>query len=163
MRSDQVLSMRQQQVMTLLAQGTSVAEAAAAARVRRNTVSNWRRAGSPAVREAWRNTRYDAISALRRTLENPAISSQTTGGQSGHLWAHGRCTNLHNPAQQPLLQPKLVRRKSLHNPAQVKTSRKPIPIYLSAALDGFVPRIALSPIQWIARVTTPGPLSPWTG
>ncbi len=72
----------------LLAQGNSVAEAAAAVGIHRNTISNWRRAGSPEFREAWQTAQSEqadywrdelqtlgatAVSALRTTLENPSI------------------------------------------------------------------------------------------
>lgn len=82
------LSPAQQQVLTLLAQGSTVSAAAQSAGVHRNTVANWRRSSSH-FRETWATVLYEqaqfwrdemqslgplAVAALRHLLEDEKSS-----------------------------------------------------------------------------------------
>jgi hypothetical protein len=84
--TEPILTSQQQHVLALLAQGSTVGAAAKAAGVHRNTVSNWRRAGSPEFRNAWQSAQFDqaaywrdhlqllgelAVTSLLRVLQDP--------------------------------------------------------------------------------------------
>jgi hypothetical protein len=67
--TEPILSKQQQHVLALLAQGSTVAAAAEAVGVHRNTVSNWRRAGSPEFRSAWQSAQLDQAAYWRDLLQ----------------------------------------------------------------------------------------------
>ncbi len=62
------LSKVQQQVLTLLASGSTINEAAAAASVHRNTIANWRRS-SEAFRHQWHTMQYEQAMHWRDELQ----------------------------------------------------------------------------------------------
>jgi transposase-like protein len=73
-----ILTTQQQHVLALLAQGSTVGAAAKAAGVHRNTVSNWRRAGSPEFRNAWQSAQVEQAAYWRdqiQVLGNVAVAS----------------------------------------------------------------------------------------
>ena len=87
--NEEVLTIQQQHVLTLVAQGSTVSAAADAAGVHRNTVANWRRAGSHEFRKSWDAAQFEqaaywrdriqalgdlAIQALQQILEDPKAS-----------------------------------------------------------------------------------------
>jgi len=64
-----ILTTQQQHVLALLAQGSTVGAAAKAAGVHRNTVSNWRRAGSPEFRNAWQSAQVEQAAYWRDQIQ----------------------------------------------------------------------------------------------
>ncbi len=74
--SFETLSPVQQQVLSLLASGTTAQAAAESAGVHRDTVSNWRRSESPALQdEARENVQDEPVhnSAQSCTMDEPAV------------------------------------------------------------------------------------------
>jgi hypothetical protein len=67
--TEPILTTQQQHVLALLAQGNTVGAAAKAAGVHRNTVSNWRRAGSSEFRNAWQSAQLDQAAYWRDHLQ----------------------------------------------------------------------------------------------
>ena len=67
--TEPILSTQQQHVLALLAQGSTVGAAAKAAGVHRNTVSNWRRAGSPEFRNAWQSAQVEQAAYWRDQIQ----------------------------------------------------------------------------------------------
>ena len=67
--SEFAFTTQQQRVLTLLAQGSTVAAAAEAVGVHRNTVANWRRAGSPAFRHAWQTAQWEQAQYWRDQMQ----------------------------------------------------------------------------------------------
>jgi hypothetical protein len=67
--TEPILTAQQQHVLALLAQGSTVEAAADAVGVHRNTVSNWRRAGSPEFRSAWQSAQIEQAAYWRDQLQ----------------------------------------------------------------------------------------------
>jgi hypothetical protein len=67
--TEPILTAQQQHVLALLAQGSTVEAAAEAVGVHRNTVSNWRRAGSPEFRSAWQSAQIEQAAYWRDQLQ----------------------------------------------------------------------------------------------
>jgi hypothetical protein len=68
--TEPILSKQQQHVLALLAQGSTVEAAAEAVGVHRNTVSNWRRAGSPEFRSAWQSAQIEQAAYWRDQMQS---------------------------------------------------------------------------------------------
>jgi hypothetical protein len=67
--TEPILTAQQQHVLALLAQGSTVEAAAEAVGVHRNTLSNWRRAGSPEFRNAWQSAQIEQAAYWRDQLQ----------------------------------------------------------------------------------------------
>ena len=79
--SEFAFTQQQQRVLTLLAQGSTVSAAAETAGVHRNTIANWRRAGSPAFKHAWQTAQWEQAAYWRdqmQSLGNLAIDALRT-------------------------------------------------------------------------------------
>lgn len=90
---EQILSSQQQHVLMLLAQGTSVADAAAAVGIHRNTVSSWRRTGSPEFRKAWQTAQSGQPDANQVSC---ALVEDAQSAQSAQS-----CTSENTPEEDP--------------------------------------------------------------
>jgi hypothetical protein len=145
--NEPILTTQQQHVLALLAQGNTVSAAAKAAGVHRNTVSNWRRAGSPEFRNAWQSAQLDqaafwrdhlqllgelAVKALMNILQDPKTSpSVRLKASLAVLNVIATPAPAHKAGE--LVTPEL-HIPELHNPAQPTTPAPPEPKKAAAAV-----------------------------